>query len=138
MKLLKIGILSASIFCVAAYAADTQTTVTTTTNAATTGTAMQTQPLDVKNKQAGDAFLTVNKAKPGVVTLPDGLQYKVIKQGTGDSPSDMDVVTVNYEGKTIDNQVFDSSYKRGEPTTFPVSGVIAGWTEALKLMKVGS
>src|SRR5579883_2205740 len=92
----------------------------------------------VKNQIAGEAFLTANKNKPGVVTLPDGLQYKVIVQGKGAQPTDNDTVTVNYSGRLIDGTEFDSSYKRGEPTTFQLSNVIAGWTEALKLMKVGS
>jgi FKBP-type peptidyl-prolyl cis-trans isomerase len=94
--------------------------------------------LEVKNKMTGDAFLTENKMKPGVVTLPDGLQYKIITQGTGATPTDADTVTVNYAGTLIDGTEFDSSYKRGQPVTFPVTGVIPGWTEALKLMKEGS
>src|SRR5579872_2270400 len=90
------------------------------------------------SKMAGELFLKKNKAKPGVVTLPDGLQYKVLKEGTGERPSETDMVTVNYSGTLIDGTEFDSSYKRGQPATFPVNGVIAGWTEALKLMKPGS
>lgn len=86
----------------------------------------------------GDAFLAKNKTKKGVVTLPDGLQYKVITQGSGPTPIAGDTVTVNYEGHLIDGTEFDSSYKRGQPATFPVMGVIPGWTEALKLMKTGS
>jgi FKBP-type peptidyl-prolyl cis-trans isomerase FklB len=91
-----------------------------------------------KNKSAGQAFLSANKTKPGVKTTADGLQYKVITQGTGATPSDTDVVSVNYSGKLLDGTEFDSSYKRGEPASFPVNGVIPGWTEALKLMKEGS
>lgn len=91
-----------------------------------------------QNKQQGEAFLTANKKKSGVVTLPDGLQYRVIVEGKGNSPSKNDTVTVNYAGTLIDGMEFDSSYKRGEPTTFPVSAVIPGWTEALQLMKAGS
>lgn len=91
-----------------------------------------------KNMQEGEAFLAQNKTKPGVVTLPDGLQYKVIKEGDGASPSPSDMVTVNYRGTFVNGQEFDSSYKRGRPAEFPVTGVIPGWTEALEKMKVGS
>jgi FKBP-type peptidyl-prolyl cis-trans isomerase FklB len=90
------------------------------------------------NKQAGEAFLAANKAKAGVVTLPSGLQYKILKEGTGPKPSATDSVVCNYKGTLIDTTEFDSSYKRGEPATFPVNGVIKGWTEALQLMPVGS
>jgi FKBP-type peptidyl-prolyl cis-trans isomerase FklB len=90
-----------------------------------------------KNQKEGADFLAQNKAKPGVKTLPSGLQYKVLKAGTGATPKDTDVVTANYRGTLIDGTEFDSSYKRGEPAQFPVNRVIAGWTEALKLMKVG-
>ena len=82
--------------------------------------------------------MSKNKSKPGVVTTKDGLQYKVITAGKGKPPVATDKVTVNYEGKLLDGTVFDSSYKRGEPATFPVDGVIAGWTEALQLMKPGA
>lgn len=92
----------------------------------------------VTNQQAGEKFLAENKTKPGVITLPDGLQYKIIKQGTGPKPTIADVVTCNYKGTLIDGKEFDSSYKRGEPATFPVRGVIKGWTEALQLMPVGT
>jgi len=91
-----------------------------------------------KNKTVGDEFLAANKAKPGVKTLPSGLQYKVIAEGTGEKPTKSDTVTTHYRGTLIDGTEFDSSYSRGEPATFPVSGVIAGWTEALQLMPVGS
>ncbi len=91
-----------------------------------------------KNKIEGEAFLAANKTKEGVVTLPDGLQYKVLKDGNGPTPKANQTVTVNYRGTTIDGKEFDSSYKRGEPATFPVTGVIRGWTEALQKMKVGS
>ena len=91
-----------------------------------------------KNKADGEKFLADNKSKPGVKTTADGLQYKVIKEGTGAQPKETDTVTVNYEGRLIDGTVFDSSIKRGEPATFPLNGVIKGWTEALQLMKVGS
>ena len=90
------------------------------------------------NKKAGQAFLDANKSKPGVVALPSGLQYKVIKEGTGPKPSENDRVTVHYKGSLINGKVFDSSIERGEPATFGVSEVIAGWTEALQLMPVGS
>jgi len=90
------------------------------------------------NKKEGDAFLVANKAKEGVVTLPSGLQYKILTQGTGPKPTATDSVVCNYRGTLINGTEFDSSYKRGEPATFPVSGVIKGWTEALQLMPVGS
>ena len=94
--------------------------------------------LGEKNKKEGEAFLSENKKKEGVTTLPSGLQYKVIKEGTGNTPKLTDTVTVNYRGTLIDGSEFDSSYRRGKPATFPVKGVIAGWTETLQLMKVGS
>ncbi len=90
------------------------------------------------NRKDGDAFLAANKGKEGVVTLPDGLEYKIITAGTGAKPTASDTVTVNYKGTLIDGTEFDSSYKRGQPATFPVGGVIKGWTEALQLMPVGS
>jgi FKBP-type peptidyl-prolyl cis-trans isomerase len=96
------------------------------------------QMLAEKNKKDGETFLAENKKKPGVKTLPSGLQYKVIADGKGPTPKATDTVTTNYKGMLIDGTEFDSSYKRGEPATFPVSGVIKGWTEALQLMKVGS
>lgn len=91
-----------------------------------------------KNKKEGDAFLAENKDKKGIVSLPSGLQYKVIKEGEGDTPKATDKVTVHYRGTLIDGTEFDSSYGRGEPATFPVNGVIPGWTEALQLMNAGS
>jgi FKBP-type peptidyl-prolyl cis-trans isomerase FklB len=90
------------------------------------------------NKKQGTTFLEANKAKDGVVTLPSGLQYKVLTQGTGPMPKTTDSVVCNYRGTLIDGTEFDSSYKRGQPATFPVTGVIKGWTEALQLMPVGS
>jgi FKBP-type peptidyl-prolyl cis-trans isomerase FklB len=90
------------------------------------------------NKKEGAAFLAANKTKEGIVALPSGLQYKVEKQGTGPKPAAGDTVTCNYRGTLIDGKEFDSSYKRGQPASFPVSGVIRGWTEALQLMPVGS
>jgi FKBP-type peptidyl-prolyl cis-trans isomerase len=90
------------------------------------------------NKKEGEAFLAANKSKEGVVTLPSGLQYKILKEGTGPKPTATDSVVCNYKGTLINGTEFDSSYKRGEPATFPVTGVIKGWTEALQLMPVGS
>lgn len=90
------------------------------------------------NKTAGEAFLAANKAKPGVVTLPSGLQYKVLTEGNGPKPTINDSVVCNYRGTLIDGSEFDSSYKRGQPATFPVGRVIKGWTEALQLMPTGS
>jgi FKBP-type peptidyl-prolyl cis-trans isomerase FklB len=94
--------------------------------------------LGEKNKTEGAKFLEENKKKPGVKTTASGLQYKVIKEGTGAQPKATEMVTVNYRGTLIDGTEFDSSYKRGQPATFPVNGVIKGWTEALQLMKQGS
>ncbi len=94
--------------------------------------------LAVKNKAAGDAFLATNKNNSGVVSLPDGLQYQILTQGTGATPTPNDTVTVNYKGSLLDGTEFDSSYKRGQPAQFPVGGVIHGWTEALEKMPVGS
>ena len=90
------------------------------------------------NKVAGEKFLAANKKKPGVVTLPSGVQYKVIKEGNGPMPKDTSMVKVQYVGKTIDGNVFDSSYKRGEPVSLRANQVIKGWTEALVHMPVGS
>ncbi|MEE8399182.1 MAG: FKBP-type peptidyl-prolyl cis-trans isomerase, partial [Desulfobacterales bacterium] len=92
----------------------------------------------LKNKETGKKFLSDNKAKPGVVTLDSGLQYKVIVGGKGPKPVDTDTVKTHYRGTLIDGTEFDSSYKRGQPASFPVTGVISGWTEALQLMNVGS
>jgi len=91
-----------------------------------------------RNKAEGEAFLAENKKKEGVKTLPSGLQYKVIKAGTGKKPKSNDTVTVHYRGTLINGTEFDSSYKRGQPVSFPVSGVIPGWTEALQLMEEGA
>ena len=91
-----------------------------------------------KNKKEGEAFLAENKKKPGVVALPSGLQYKEIKAGTGKTPKATDTVSTHYKGTLIDGTEFDSSYKRGQPASFPVNGVIPGWTEALQKMKVGA
>lgn len=89
-------------------------------------------------KDSGQHFLEENKKRPGVVTLPDGMQYEIITKGTGPTPTAQDTVKANYIGTLIDGKEFDNSYKRGEPITIPVTGVIRGWTEALQLMPVGS
>lgn len=91
-----------------------------------------------KNKKAGEAFLAENKKKEGVKTTASGLQYQIITEGKGPKPTAGDTVKTNYRGTLIDGTEFDSSYKRGEPAVFPVTGVIPGWTEALKMMPVGS
>lgn len=91
-----------------------------------------------KNKEEGEAFLAENAKKPGVITLPSGLQYRVITDGAGGKPLAASTVRTHYTGKLLDGTEFDSSVKRGEPAVFPVHGVIPGWTEALQLMKVGS
>ncbi len=90
-----------------------------------------------KNRAEGEKFLAENKKKEGVITLPSGLQYKVIKQGNGKSPKAEDTVTAHYSGTLINGTKFDSSYDRNEPIKFPVTGVIKGWVEALQLMKEG-
>jgi FKBP-type peptidyl-prolyl cis-trans isomerase FklB len=98
----------------------------------------QMQQAGAASKKEGEAFLAANKTKDGVVTLPSGLQYKILTPGAGPKPTASDSVVCNYRGTLINGTEFDSSYKRGEPATFPVSGVIKGWTEALQLMPVGS
>lgn len=93
----------------------------------------------LKNVKAeGEAFLADNAKKEGIVTLPSGLQYQVLQEGNGKSPKATDQVKCHYEGTLINGKVFDSSYRRGEPATFPLNGVIAGWTEGLQLMKEGA
>jgi FKBP-type peptidyl-prolyl cis-trans isomerase len=89
------------------------------------------------NRQAGNKFLEENKAKEGVKVTASGLQYKVVKEGKGKTPTANDKVTVHYEGKLLDGKIFDSSFERKKPETFPVTGVIKGWTEGLQLMKEG-
>jgi len=91
-----------------------------------------------ENKKAGEQFLAENKAKTGVTTTASGLQYQVLQEGTGAKPGPNDRVTVHYTGTTLKGEKFDSSYDRGTPATFPVGGVIPGWTEALQLMKAGA
>jgi FKBP-type peptidyl-prolyl cis-trans isomerase FklB len=100
--------------------------------------AARLKELGEKNKKEGEAFLAENKKKEGVVVLPSGLQYKIIKEGDGKIPTINDIVTIHYRGTLIDGTEFDSSYSRGQPATFPVKGVITGFSEALQLMKVGS
>lgn len=92
----------------------------------------------MKNKEEGRQFLAENRTKDGVVELPSGLQYKMTREGTGKSPSATDKVTVHYRGTLLDGAEFDSSIKRGKPATFPLNGVIRGWTEGLQLMKEGA
>ena len=89
-------------------------------------------------KEAGNKFLEENKKQDGVITLPSGLQYKILKNGNGPKPKASDTVKCHYEGRLINGAIFDSSIRRGEPAEFPVSGVIAGWVEALQLMNTGS
>jgi FKBP-type peptidyl-prolyl cis-trans isomerase FklB len=91
-----------------------------------------------KAAAAGKAYLAANAKKPGVTTTASGLQYQILTAGTGKTPGAGDTVTVHYKGTLVDGTEFDSSYKRGQPATFPVAGVIPGWTEALQLMKVGT
>jgi FKBP-type peptidyl-prolyl cis-trans isomerase FklB len=91
-----------------------------------------------RNLQEGEAFLAENAQKEGVTVLPSGLQYRVIEEGKGKRPTAQSTVTVHYRGRLIDGTEFDSSYERGEPATFPVGGVIPGWTEALQLMQEGA
>jgi FKBP-type peptidyl-prolyl cis-trans isomerase FklB len=112
--------------------------MTTFSKEMTEKTAMANKEAAEKNTAEGGKFLTENKNKPGVKTTASGLQYKVVKEGSGSPPKETDTVVVNYRGTLIDGTEFDSSYKRGEPATFPVNRVIKGWTEALQLMKPGS
>ncbi|HLZ00134.1 MAG TPA: FKBP-type peptidyl-prolyl cis-trans isomerase [Candidatus Angelobacter sp.] len=100
--------------------------------------AEQRKNLAASNKQEGEDFLAKNKTQPGVVTLPSGLQYKVITNGTGPKPAAGDTVSCHYRGTLLNGTEFDSSYKRGQPLSIPVDRVIKGWTEALQLMPVGS
>ncbi len=125
------SLLSLGLVSMNSYAASPQN-MTIADNGATM------QSSNNSNLAAGQAFLAANANKPGVITLPDGLQYKVLTEGTGARPTGSDVVTVNYSGSLINGTEFDSSYKRGQPTSFPVNAVIPGWTEALQLMKTGS
>jgi FKBP-type peptidyl-prolyl cis-trans isomerase FklB len=90
-----------------------------------------------KNQREGQAFLAANRGKPGVKTMPSGLQYQVIRPGNGQSPQATDTVRVHYHGQLLDGTVFDSSVQRNQPAVFPVNRVIPGWTEALQMMRVG-
>jgi len=121
VKLSIITVLSLGLLCSNVYSADNQ---------------YSTSTYQETNMQ--QAFLDKNKTKPGVVTLADGLQYKIITEGKGAKPKLNDTVVVHYSGTLIDGSEFDSSYKRGQPATFPVGAVIQGWVEALQLMPVGS
>jgi FKBP-type peptidyl-prolyl cis-trans isomerase len=100
--------------------------------------AEKVKDLAEKNRKAGESFLTENKKKEGVITTESGLQVVVLEEGDGPKPKATDQVKVHYQGTLLDGTKFDSSYKRGQPVTFPVNGMIAGWTEALQLMNVGS
>ena len=132
MKRLTFSLLSLGLLCANAYADNP------ITQPLTTESTPPMQLAETSSKVEGEAFLAANKVKPGVVTTASGLQYKVITEGNGPQPKATDTVTVDYRGTLIDGTEFDSSYKRGQPATFPVSGVIKGWTEALQLMPVGS
>ena len=112
--------------------------MTTFSKEMTEKTAMANKEAAEKNTAEGEKFLRENKNKPGVKTTASGLQYKALKEGSGAPPKATDTVVVNYRGTLVDGTEFDSSYKRGEPATFPVNRVIKGWTEALQLMKPGS
>ena len=116
----------------------TSTSVSNTTSTNQSNQNSMSSNDSASNLQKGQDFLAANAKQPGVTVLPDGLQYKVIKEGTGPKPTASQQVTVNYEGTLIDGTIFDSSYKRGQPLSFGVNQVIKGWTEALQLMPVGS
>jgi FKBP-type peptidyl-prolyl cis-trans isomerase FklB len=96
------------------------------------------QQKENENQQAGELFLAENAKKPGVVSLPSGLQYEIITEGTGAKPDAQNTVTCHYHGTVISGEVFDSSVQRGQPASFPLNAVIKGWTEALQLMPTGS
>jgi len=117
---------------------EVQTTLTTLQTDLRNRMQAKQQLAAATNKKEGDDFLAANKTKEGVVALPDGLQYKILQEGTGPKPAAGDSVTVNYRGTLVNGTEFDSSSKRGQPAEFPVGGVIKGWTEALQLMPVGS
>jgi FKBP-type peptidyl-prolyl cis-trans isomerase FklB len=98
----------------------------------------QMKVIGEKNKKEGELFLDANKKKEGVIILPSGVQYRVLKAGTGKTPTDDDTVTVHYRGILTDRTEFDSSYRRGQPATFAIKGIVPGWREALKLMQEGA
>lgn len=118
--------------------AEIQSTMTALQSAVRQRQEAKMQQAAVTNKKEGEAFLAANKTKPGVVALSSGLQYKILKEGSGPKPTPADTVVCNYRGVLLNNTEFDSSYKRGQPATFPVGQVIKGFTEALQLMPVGS
>lgn len=120
-----------------AHAQTQDTNITTAPSASSASAQTAVDPAD-KNKQIGAKFMEENKTKSDVVTLPSGLQYSIVEAGTGKKPGANDMVTVDYEGKLLNGKVFDSSYARKQSATFPVSGVIAGWQEALQLMNEGA
>jgi FKBP-type peptidyl-prolyl cis-trans isomerase FklB len=122
------GLVAAFTF---SYAGAEELTTQTTSSQTNDATAEQ-------NQKASDAFMAENTKKEGVVSLPSGLQYKIIKAGSGAKPGPDDKVTVNYEGKLLNGKVFDSSYQHGEPLSFSLNEIIPGWKEALQLMPVGS
>ena len=130
MKLLLSVAIAFGLACSNVYALDNQ-------KSQFLGKTTMQSPQEI-NKAKGDTFLAANKSKPGVVTLADGLQYKIIVDGNGEKPKSSDTVMVHYSGTLIDGTEFDSSYKRKAPASFPVNAVIPGWVEALQLMKVGS
>ena len=118
--------------------ADLQAALNTLRDQVTKEMQAEQQKLGEDNMREGQEFLAANKTKDGVVTLPSGLQYKILTVGTGPMPTASDTVVCNYRGTLINGTEFDSSYKRGQPATFPLRGVIKGWTEALQLMPTGS
>ncbi len=128
MKLKFVAALCFGLLATQVYADQTYQTTAPTNSSAT----------QMDAKKAGEMFLLTNKKKPGVVTLADGLQYKILKAGTGPKPTDNDTVSVEYAGKLVNGTEFDSSDQHGGPASFGVSQVIPGWTEALKLMPEGS
>ncbi|MCD6039433.1 MAG: mip [Gammaproteobacteria bacterium] len=132
MKLLGIATMSLGIICSNANSAEIQSMTTNTADKQIIASAVD------ENKAEGDAFLEKNKKNRDIITLSNGLQYKILVQGKGPKPVETDVVSVNYAGTFINGKEFDSSYTRHEPASFPVGAVIPGWTEALKLMPVGS
>lgn len=124
-------------FAMQAYAAET-TAHKTNKPAEATSVVAQATALTGDAKADGEKFMSTNKTEPGVVSLSSGLQYKIVEAGKGKKPAKSDTVTVDYEGTLLNGTVFDSSYKRGQPISFPLSNVIAGWQEGLQLMPEGS